>query len=149
MEEDRYKQTYDALTRIPCAFEKALTNHKAVCAAARHFCLADREGYACVHRDFSDTCAGFLRLLREKSRFVLKVNEVAGPLPHNMEIRIQAGGVDGLKQVVTGSTVQAEGVNGLLREASLRFGGIEKLPYDRIIQAVARFQGRARRHRKR
>ncbi len=93
MEEDEYKSTYNQLADIRCVFEKALLNHRgnhqAKCSLPRHFCLADREGYSCKNVESADRCGEFLKKLREKSTFVLKLHEINGPLPHNMEIRVR------------------------------------------------------------
>jgi len=100
MEEGEYKSTYGELTSVRCVFEKALTNHRAKCRLAKHFCLADREGYSCEDAESSLNCAELLEKLRKKSAFVLKVRDINGPLPHNMEIRVQAGGVKGLARLI-------------------------------------------------
>ncbi|GMR01673.1 MAG: hypothetical protein BMS9Abin19_1090 [Gammaproteobacteria bacterium] len=151
MEEDEYKSTYNELTSIRCVFEKALVNHQAKCRLSRHFCLADREGYSCDNKESSGRCCEFLEILRENSTFVLKLHEISGPLPHNMEIRVQAGGLMGLAKLVD---VNAEGrskqpvvddINWILSEAQRKYGLLGNLPYSEINQSVVQFQGRRRR----
>ena len=151
MEEDEYKSTYNELASIRCVFEKALTNHQAKCSLSRHFCLADREGYSCKNAKSSGKCSEFLEKLRENSIFVLKLHEINGPLPHNMEIRVQAGGLMGLAKLVD---VNAEGqskppvvddINQILTKAQKIYGALKNLPYNEIIQSVVQFQGRRRR----
>ena len=151
MEEDEYKATYNELAAVRCVFEKALLNHQAKCALSRHFCLADREGYACENELSADKCRDFLEKLREKSTFVLKMHEISGPLPHNMEIRVQAGGLMGVAKLLS---VKTEGqskkpviddINRILNMAKKEYGLLENLPYSEIIQSVVQFQGRRRR----
>ena len=101
MEENEYKSSYSEIATIRCEFEKALTNNKAKCSYARHFCLADREGYACKSWVSSAKCHELLGLLRESSRFILKLQQTGNKLPHNMEIRIQAGGLSGIQALFT------------------------------------------------
>ena len=150
MEEDEYKSTYNELVSVRCAFEKALTNNQARCRLSRHFCLADREGYACNDVGSSVKCRKFLEILRDKSVFVLKVQEIKGPLPHNMEIRVQVGGLTGLAKLME---IQAdsqlkqpviEDIHGLIKKITEKIGPLEKLPYSEIIQSVVQFQGRRR-----
>ena len=76
MEEGEYKSTYGELTSVRCVFEKALTNHRAKCRLAKHFCLADREGYSCEDAESSLNCAELLEKLRKKSALEFGPNEL-------------------------------------------------------------------------
>ncbi len=152
MEEDEYKSTYNELASVRCVFEKALTNHRAKCRLSRHFCLADREGYSCKDIESSLKCSELLQKLRKKSVFVLKLHDIDGPLPHNMEIRVQVGGVIGLVKLIDAEAEDQEApliddINGIVNEVVGRFGSLDDLPYGEIIQSVVQFQGRCRRQR--
>lgn len=176
MEEDQYRATYRELTTTRCVFEKALTNNQAKCSQSRHFWLADREGYACNCEACCATCTRLLDTLRSKSSFVLKLRQVDGPLPHNMDIRVQAGGLRGIAGLVNASaagqnpsqlntnqanTNQAnlnqpepadqtgvEDVHAIISQAEQKYGSIEALPYSEIMPAIEQFEGRRRRQRK-
>ena len=154
MEEDEYKTTYNALASVRCIFEKALTNHQARCSLATHFCLADREGYSCADEVSSSKCKEMLTRLRENSIFVLKLHDVKGPLPHNMEIRVQAGGMAGLAKLVSdhidkvSSDDSVIDIHQVIRRSEEKFGDVESLPFNEIIQSVLQFQGRRRKQRK-
>jgi hypothetical protein len=143
VEESEYKSTYSQIAEIRCEFEKALTNHKAKCPLARHFWLADREGYACKSEEAAAKCRQVLKSLREKSRFVLKLQEAADKLPHNMEIRVQAGGMQGIHALFHADQVDViEDIHALLQQAESEYGRLEAMPYGEIVQSVSRFQGR-------
>ena len=150
MEEDEYKSTYSELTLVPCVFEKALTNHRLKCPLSNHFCLADREGYSCESYEPSVKCNELLQKLRKNSAFALKIRDIDNPLPHNMEIRVQVGGVTGLARLIN-ETIEVEqlslldDVHGILNQVIEQFGSLDKLPYSEIIQSVVQFQGRQRR----
>ncbi len=145
MEEDEYKSTYSELTSVRCVFEKALTNHQAKCDLSRHFCLADREGYSCEDAAASLNCSKLLEKLREKSIFVLKLRDIDGPLPHNMEIRVQVGGARGLAKLINVDKI--DNIHWVLDEVINKFGSLDSLPYSEIIQSIEQFQGRRRRQR--
>ena len=154
MEEDEYKSTYSELASVRCVFEKALTNHQAKCDLSRHFCLADREGYSCEDAEASLKCSKLLEKLREKSIFVLKLRDIDGPLPHNMEIRVQAGGLAGLVKLLDAGpqnslqqTLMVAGIDQIISRALEHYGTLDDLPYSEIIQSVVQFQGRGRRQR--
>jgi len=148
MEEDEYKSTYSELAAVRCVFEKALTNHQAKCALSRHFCLADREGYSCDDAASSLKCSELLEKLRKKSIFVLKLRDVDGPLPHNMEIRVQVGGVRGLAKLINTDIVdKVDNIHRVLDQVINKFGSLDSLPYSEIVQSIEQFQGRRRRQR--
>jgi hypothetical protein len=148
VEENEYKSTYSKIANIRCEFEKALTNNKAKCSYSRHFCLADREGYACKSREASDKCRELLEKLRENSRFILKMQKTSNKLPHNMEIRVQVGGLSGIQTLfIPDRQDKIENIFSLLEQAENAYGSLEKLPYDRIVQSISSYQGRKSRKR--
>ena len=153
MEESEYKSSYNELAPVRCVFEKALTSYQAACSLSKHFCLADREGYSCEDEHSSLKCREFLELLRENSLFALKLKEIDGPLPHNMEIRVQVGGVSGLAKIFDTSLadqaggVKVDNIQLVLKRAVNDFGALKKLPYSQIIQSVVQYQGRRKRQR--
>jgi hypothetical protein len=148
VEESEFKATYSNIARIPCAFEKALTNNKARCSHSRHFWLADREGYACDASELSDKCCELLVKLRENSRFTLKLQQTGEKLPHNMEIRVQAGGLNGIASLFSAEQQDViEDIHALLARAQAEYGGLESWPYDRIVQSISSYQGRKSRKR--
>ncbi len=148
MEETEYKSTYSEIARIRCEFEKALTNNEARCTCSRHFWLADREGYACKASESSAKCRELLKYLRDNSRFILKLQQTGDQLPHNMEIRVQAGGLNGLRLLVTDQQQQKiQDIHGLVEQAQAEFGSLEQLPYNLIVQSISSYQGRKSRKR--
>jgi hypothetical protein len=148
VEENEYKSTYSKIASIRCEFEKALTNNKAKCSYSRHFCLADREGYACRSREASEKCRNLLHMLRENSRFILKMQNTGSKLPHNMEIRVQVGGLNGI-QTLLGPERQdkIENIFALIEQAESVYGSLEMLPFNQIVQSISRYRGRKSRKR--
>lgn len=151
MEEQEYREAYKAVSQRPCLFEKAVLARRCNCRYAHRFCLADREGVACRSEQGHGHCRVLLETLREKSRFALQMTQLYGPLPHSKEIKVQAGGLRGLRAVLEqepdeGSLV--EDVAALTEAALLRFGNMQQLPFEQIVQHIVRFEGRRRRPRK-
>ena len=142
MEEDEYKSTYGALTSVRCVFEKTLTNHRAKCSLSKHFCLSDREGYSCKDAESSLNCAELLEKLRKKSLFVLKLRDINGPLPHNMEIRVQIGGLRGLRAVLDPDEKESliSDIRALIEQAQKQYDNMDALPYNEIVQSIASFK---------
>ncbi len=88
-------------------------------------------------------------MLRKKSIFALKLREIDGPLPHNMEIRVQVGGLIGLVRLSavdeSSELPTLDDISQILKQTQEKYGKLSELPYSEIIQSVVQFQGRRRR----
>jgi len=152
MEEDEYKATYQEIAKNRCVFEKALTNNQCKCRFSEHFWLADREGYACTSKEMAADCRHLLEKLRENSRFLLKLHTVGAQLPHNMDIRVQIGGLRGLRAAIGSGEQQSQhddlitDIRALIEQAEKQYDNMDVLPYSEIVQSIAGFK--ARRHGK-
>jgi hypothetical protein len=150
MEEQEYRATYQALNQRRCVFEKAINSRRCNCSQSARFHLADREGVACESDSGNALCIALLDAMRRKARFSLHVTHADGPLPHAKEIRVQIGGLLGLRKLLHPELAPAEpvqNIHGLATEALNRYGRIEDLPYELIVQTLVRFEGRRKRMR--
>ena len=65
-----------------------------------------------------------------------------------MEIRVQAGGLNGMQALFTPSRVdRIDDIHKLVEQAETEFGSLEQLPYSRIVQSISSYQGRKTRKR--
>lgn len=150
MEEEEYRATYRELTQRRCVFEKAINSRRCNCRQSARFHLADREGVACESEAGNTLCIVLLDALRRKARFSLHVTHATAPLPHTKEIRVQIGGMLGLQKLLHPDLAQAGSVadiNALALEALDRYGHIDDIPYELIVQTLASFEARRRRTR--
>ncbi|MGD8629402.1 MAG: hypothetical protein PVH38_05805 [Gammaproteobacteria bacterium] len=150
MEEQEYRDTYHKLNKRRCVFEKTISSRRCTCEKAQRFHLADREGIACRSAAGNALCTELLNCLRRKARFALHLTQAEAPLPHAKEIKVQTGGLLGLQALLHPEKSGQENVDnaiGLIDLAMQRFGKVAELPYDVIIQAIVKFEGRRRRPR--
>jgi len=152
-DEHEFRRLRQTAVPRPCAFERALLARCAGCSLARPVLLAERESIGCSSAPAGERCRAYRGLLRESARFALRI-DAGGPLPFAKEIRLQCGGLigldDSLREDAHGGAVPAAApadVDALLREALARYGGLEALPYSRIIRAVIRYEPRPRARR--
>jgi hypothetical protein len=148
MEEDEYRSTYAAVNARRCVLEKALNTRTVTCSHSERFYLADREGVGCKSDAAQRRCQDLLNRMREGARFALQMTHIGGPLPHNKEIKVQAGGLQGLQALLhpeRENAEQVEDVFGLLNAAEQRYGGVADFPYQDMVKHITRFQGRSRR----
>ena len=89
--------------------------------------------------------------MRSNARFALHLTSADAPLPHAREIKVQTGGLLGLQNLLHPEKSDADTVEnaiGLIDTAITKFGRLEDLPYDIIVQAIVKFEGRKKRSRK-
>jgi hypothetical protein len=148
MEEQQFRDTYHLVNQRRCVFEKAINSRRCSCDRCQRFNLADREGVACKTASGNALCNELLNTMRSKSRFALHLTHADGPLPHTKEIKVQTGGLLGLQALLhpeQAAAVQVENIIKLLDTAIQRYGRLADLPFDLIVQAIVRFEGRSRR----
>ncbi|MDD5295383.1 MAG: hypothetical protein PHU46_00590 [Rhodocyclaceae bacterium] len=147
MDESAYRSARGEINREPCVFEKALLSRSAVCELEVRHALAERETVECSNHEARSQCLCLLELLREKSAFALKLTDTHGLLTHAAMMRIQCGGLSGLKAVLD-EDAPAPSVRRLVMLARQHPGGLEEQPWSRIVQGVAAWKIRKRYHPK-
>lgn len=147
MDETAYRSARGEINREPCVFEKALLCRCAVCELEVRHALAERETVECSNHEAHGHCTRLLALLREKSAFALKLSDPHTLLTHAALMRIQCGGLTGLKETLD-SEAPAPSVRRLVMLARQQAGGLEEQPWSRIVQGVAAWQIRKRHHPK-
>ncbi|MDX2456904.1 MAG: hypothetical protein QNL87_05300 [Gammaproteobacteria bacterium] len=148
MDEQQYRNTYHSVNDRRCVFEKTINSRRSTCKQARRFHLADREGIACRSASGNALCKELLDHMRSKARFALHLTSADSPLPHAREIKVQTGGLLGLQGLLHTEKSDADNVEniiGLIDTALARFERLENLPYDIIVQAIVKFEGRKKR----
>lgn len=143
MDEIAFRNARGEINRRPCIFERALLARHAVCELAANHQIAERESIACSQPAAHADCAQMAELLREKSSFALRLTATQRILPHAMVMKIQCGGLDGLKTLLdpAASTPDA---GRLVRLATERYGDPGALPFSDIVQGVAAWKARRR-----
>ncbi|MCW8962267.1 MAG: hypothetical protein OQL16_00630 [Gammaproteobacteria bacterium] len=148
MEEDEYRATYRQFNQTRCAFEKAILSRRCACDQAHKFCLAEREGVACKAESRSERCQAFLQQARQKALFALKMTQMADALPHAKEIRVQLGCLSGLTELLDNEQPETiDNVDELLGRTEQQYPGFQGLPFEPLIRAIMRIQGRKRRRK--
>ncbi|MDX9994862.1 MAG: hypothetical protein RBS28_06020 [Rhodocyclaceae bacterium] len=144
MDEHSYRNVRKEINPLPCVFEKALLCQAAVCEAAQKLSLAEREMIACREPLARAACGQLLTLLRANSAFALKLRDTQRILPHAMMMKVQCGGLAGLKDLFDPEAPSPD-VLKLVRQAQADYESLDDLPFSRIVQGVAHWQIRRRR----
>ena len=148
MDEKEYRTAYKDLNARPCVFEKAMLARCAGCSQVNKVNIAVREAMGCGTDAAQADCALFKSLLKQNARFVLQLNDLNQPLPHAKDLRMQCGGLAGLRELMTHPSrephLPENDVRAWVVAASHWYGGLNALPYQEIVRQIARFKGRAR-----
>jgi hypothetical protein len=143
MDEDAFKSVRDDINRLPCVFEKAVLSGCAICELSASHALAERQIIACTSPVARVDCGQLAALLREKSAFALRLTSTQRILPHAMMMKIQCGGLQGMRQALDpGASIPD--VRRLVLKGRERFGELTALPFSEIVKGVAAFQLRKR-----
>ena len=142
VDETAYREARDASTPLPCVFARALLAGCAACATSVRRALAERETIGCTSPVAHTNCETFAALVRERAAFALRLGAGA-PLPHAAAMKLQCGGIAGLRACAGGEEAD---VHRLVGGAMARRGSLTELPWPSIVASVAKWRGR-RRHR--
>ena len=148
MEEKQYRDTYNSINPCRCVFEKSINSRRCHCALAHRFCLADREGVSCTVDLAQKRCQTLLQTLRNNAIFTMRLTRIDGALPHGKEVKVQNGGLLGLKLLLDPTYDEQNGIEDiqqLINQAIEKYTSIDAFPYDEIVKQISRFEGRSRR----
>ena len=149
MDEEEYRDVYNAVNANRCVFEKALLSRRFGCSRLVRINIAEREAAGCEDPAALARCTAFLDSLRHKAAFALGQTQVSGALPHGREIKVQCGGLLGLQSLIDDTETPAftQDIHGLIQQAMDAFGDLDRIAYDRIMPHIAHYQGRRKRRR--
>jgi len=128
-----------------CPFEKAIISGQCNCEYAGRSALGEHLGVTCRGGLVQVNCVTLLELLRERSRFALKVTATE-QLPFGKELKVMIGGLQGLQRVTYGDAPDSHvpNIHGLIANAQAKFGGLAALPFEEVVKGVAAYQSRRR-----
>ena len=135
-----------------CLFEKSVLINQCGCSQAERFCIAEREGVHCGSDEDQARCNEVLSLLREHARFALRSNDDKAILPHGKAMRIQVGGMRGIRALLEPDAENTQAVSdvaGILDLAVGRYGDLKDLPFSEIMPSIAAYQSKTRGRRRR
>jgi len=150
MDQDAFRQTYREVNERYCAFEKSVLTNRCDCSMAERFCIAEREGVHCRSEQGQQRCLNALALLREHAQFALRTREDKAILPHGKAMRIQVGGMRGIRALIEPDAEDPKAipdVDALLARVEAAYGDLQSLPYSEIMPHIAAYEGRPRRAR--
>jgi hypothetical protein len=145
-DENAYRQTYTDINPLQCVFERGMLRRCLGCSHCIRRNIAEREAVGCRDKAAHDMCGCFKEQLKHAAAFALKLTHPDDPLPHAKELKLQCGGLVGLECVLVDAELDAvSDVAGVLNAAVTKYGSLEGLPYNDLIQSIRLFEPRPRR----
>ena len=145
MDEQAFRETSRVVNPLACPFEKAILICQCGCREAGRINIAEREAINCLDALALEDCSLLLGLLRHNAAFALKLTHIDEVLPHAKHVKVQCGGLLGLRGVLQPECTEEKPVadiRDLVLEAQARFGSLQELPYSEIVRGIAGFQSR-------
>jgi len=126
-----------------CPYKKALLACDWTCANAQREVPAVAASIGCRDAGAAQRCSRLLDLTEEQARFTLGRADAVSPLSHGQLMKLQCGGLEGLRQLDPAAA--ARGVDALAGAVVAHYGSLVELPFDLIVRAVSAFRLRERR----
>ncbi|MGB5832473.1 MAG: hypothetical protein WBG92_10840 [Thiohalocapsa sp.] len=145
MDNQIFRETYSAINERFCPFEKSILTNNCACSRATRFCIAEREGVQCTANDAQARCIALLETLRCQARFALKTTVEGSALPHAKAMRVQVGGLRGICAALEPDAevpTRIQDIDAVIVAALARFGDLDALPYQTIVQQITAYRGR-------
>jgi hypothetical protein len=123
------------INQLPCVFAAAINQRCAVCALAR----SDTEALLCTQPLARAVCASLHGTLRDKARFALGLRSepLSGPTSNNDELKLQCGGLSGLRSQLDPDAVSVD-VQRL--QECLRTAGLKDITWERLLRTISQWR---------
>ena len=146
LDENAYRDTYEKVNPLQCVFERAILRRCCGCEHVIRRNIAEREAAGCMEPSAQAQCAALKKQLRHAAAFTLKLPHPDEPLPHGKQLKLQCGGLLGMAHLLGEAGVEVvANIYGVLSAALKKYGDLEKLPYQEIIQSIRAYEPRHRR----
>jgi hypothetical protein len=124
-----------------CVFTKALLAHAAHCELADRRSVGEADVLGCRSPIAHTNCTTLAALMRERAAFTLRLPRPPAPLRHGVALRLQCGGLQGLRRALDAPEAD---VHRMLLLAHERHGSLLALPWQALVEAIAAWQPRRR-----
>ena len=146
VDEGEYQQTFKEVNHRPCVFGRAMLANCCACQHGQRIHIAEREAMSCLDNQAHSLCETSLNALQKIARFSLKLPDVSGQLPHAQAMRLQCGGLRGIRAVLA---KQAQADTSIIANVAALLAQLDTptnlLAAPLVIQTIVAFKGRKRR----
>jgi len=145
VDEKEFKATFSEVNEQPCVFAKAILTRCCRCNRSQRLFIAEREAVACKSPGAHQQCETVLAAFRRKALFALRLTHLEGELPHGKEVKVQCGGMLGLRTALNPASDEQPDIYPLLERSMDIYGQVQAFPYSEIIKQITTYQARKKR----
>jgi hypothetical protein len=132
----------DAVSVLPCPFERAIVSRKCACRLARRISEDNRRKVQCGSPEDHQDCAELLNHMRKSVNFSLGLAHAPNALPGAQATRLQCGAIIGLQNALD-RVVENDRVNNIndtMQRAKKRYGSVDQFPEQEIVRSIASYR---------
>lgn len=129
-----------------CAFNATLLSDHFACPQGERVARRAGPDTACRAHASHERCAALFARLRQAAVPAFGCEDDLLSMPHSVLVKIQFGGLAGLQRLVTGADESVvTDIDGLVARAAAKFGAIESVPCDELVEDMTTYLLRRRR----
>jgi hypothetical protein len=125
---------------LPCPFHLALITGANGCAHATPVTRRAGPDIACASGTANARCRDAFDYIKRAAQPVLGFPDNLQDAPHSVMVRLQNGGLLGLRKLLEPAARNVPNIDGLMDDLTRKFAGLERLPPAPIAAAVGAFK---------
>jgi hypothetical protein len=135
----------DSMAETRCAFHTILRAGQAHCSLAEHVTRREGPDVDCRSPEAQARCAALLVRLKAVALPAFGVEDDPLAMPQAVMMKVQLGGLTGLQAMMGEGGEAVADVDGLVTTAAVRFGGVDGVPVQELVDAITSFKLKRRR----
>jgi hypothetical protein len=128
-----------------CAFNTILRAGQAHCSLAEHVTRREGPDVDCRSPEAQGRCAALLARLKVVGLPAFGVEDDPLAMPQAVMTKVQLGGLVGLQSQLGEASEAVADVDALVATATARFGGVEQIPVEDLVDGMTSFKLKRRR----
>lgn len=126
----------------PCPFERAILSTAFACHTSQRQYIAEKEAVACTEPAARQRCKQLVEHFRQCAGFALPGLQKNGQLPHGQEMKLKAGGLNGVRSLLELDESAPCDIRNCVDSLIARYTRIESVSCQPIVRSIQGYQGR-------
>jgi hypothetical protein len=126
----------------PCPFERAILSTAFVCRTSQRQYIAEKEAVTCTQPAAQQRCKQLVAHFRQCAGFALPGLQNNKQLPHGQEMKLKAGGLNGIRSLLELAPNTPCDIKDCLDRLEAQYGQIESISCQALIRSIQAYQGR-------
>ena len=136
------------MEQFKCAFSNTLVSGHYGCEKAVQVTRRGGPDVVCASDEAHQRCEMLFQLMKQASLPAFGVEDDLLSMPHSVLVKIQYGGLLGLRRLLKGDEAESAKINNihdLVSQAIGKHGGLDAIPFPALVEDVTSYQLKRRR----